>query len=115
MLASEIRWEPYVVQGTRHPGVWISGLAESRGRELTAKLETGGYTNPHTHSGTETITVLGGLGDITIDGVSTSLKAGDRITVAAGSLHSLKNAADEDLLVHAAFEPSFFEQETYLL
>ncbi len=111
---SAFDWQPYAVHGRRHPGVWIAGLERSGGRELTAKLEPNGFTNTHTHSGKEIITVLRGCGEITIDGTVRTLKAGDVIIVPSLLPHTLKNAADEDLFVHAAFEPSFFVQETVL-
>lgn len=111
---SAFDWKPYVVHGTRHPGVWISGLEESGGRELTARIEPGGFTNAHTHGGTETITILRGKACITVDGVTHDLKQGTTFVVRKEAIHSLKNAGDEDLFVRAAFEPSFFEQETLL-
>ncbi len=114
MNLSTYEWSPYVVHGVRHPGVWIAELEESKGMSLTARMDEGGFTNMHTHSGTETITILEGEAEVILDHVSHLMKKGDRMTIDPGVSHSLRNKTLGDLLVHAEFSPSFFEQETTL-
>lgn len=112
---SDFTWEPYEVGGLAHPGVLIAGLKESEGQSLTAKIEPGGYTNPHTHTGAETITVLEGKAELTLHGTVRKMREGDSVTIPTGAVHSLRNEGKKALYVYAEFVPSFFVQETTLV
>jgi len=107
-------WNPYAVNGVAHPGVWIAGLEESDGNSLTAKFEPEGSTIPHTHSGTETITILEGKAEFVMHGRTQILKEGDSVTVTENALHSLRNAGKKALYVYAEFNPPFQDQQTVL-
>jgi len=112
---SDFTWEPYEMNGVAHPGVFIAGLQESEGQSLTAKIEPEGYTNQHTHTGTETITVLEGKAELTLHGTVRKMREGDSVAVPAGAVHSLRNEGKKALYVYAEFAPSFHEQETTLV
>ena len=108
-------WEPYIVHGKRHPGVFIRGMQQDDGKVLQARLEVGGYTNPHLHSGEERITILEGEGECIIDGIRTSVTAGSTTRIPPRTIHQLRNSGNTPLLVSARFTPPFLQQETTLL
>ena len=109
------QWEPYVVHGTRHPGVFVQGLEENDGTILHARLEEGGYTNPHTHSGIEEITILEGEGHCILNGMPSPVMKGQTIRIPEGAVHQLLNTGTQPLLVRAAFTPPFHLQTTTLI
>lgn len=111
---SDFEWEPYEINGVPHPGVSIAGLKESDGNSLTAKVEAEGFTNAHTHSGTETITVLEGKAELIVHGRQQILKEGDSVTIHENALHSLRNAGKKALYVFAEFNPPYQDQKTEL-
>jgi quercetin dioxygenase-like cupin family protein len=109
---SNNEWQPYIVDGTTHPGVLIH-WEDDEHSQLTAKLERGGRTIPHTHSGIEKLRVIHGRGVLIISGKVHKIKPGDIIQIPAGRIHCLRSLFGE-MLVHATFHPPFLEQETII-
>lgn len=71
----------------------------SRGaREVSVirqRQQPGGFNPSHTHDREEVLVLLTGTLDVTMDGATQVLRAGDSIVVPAHTAHQLRNAGDE--------------------
>jgi quercetin dioxygenase-like cupin family protein len=103
-----IPWQAYVP----HVKVYIKKLFESEHvTEIYAKIEPGGGTIPHFHSGTETLLVLKGEGEIMIGGKVLPLKTECLIQVPGGTCHRVKNTGSDLLHIFSIFTPGFKKQK----
>ncbi len=108
-------WQPYIVKGAEHPGVKIRWKNDEHS-ELEAMLEPNGHTNPHTHSGVESICILEGEGELTLADVQQVLQEGQEAEIPANTIHTLRNtSASKILRVIATFSPAFPLQNTELI
>ncbi len=109
---SSNEWQPYTVDNITHPGVLVHWDNDEHS-QLTAKLEGGGQTIPHTHSGTEVVEVIHGRGVLIISGKAHRIERGDIIQIPAGRIHCLR-AFFGGMMVRAVFHPPFPEQKTLI-
>jgi len=64
---------------------------------------------PHVHEKhTETVYVLSGSGDFTLDGVTTRIKGGDLIVIPENAVHSVIVTSREPLTALSVQSPEFF-------
>jgi quercetin dioxygenase-like cupin family protein len=59
------------------------------------RQQPGGFNPPHTHDREEVLVLLAGMLDVTANGETQTLRAGDAVTVPANTAHQLRNAGDE--------------------
>jgi quercetin dioxygenase-like cupin family protein len=64
---------------------------------------------PHRHTVEEVITVIDGHADITLNGESATLTAGQSVVVPAGSLHSFRNSGEGSLHIQFTLAAGVFE------
>jgi mannose-6-phosphate isomerase-like protein (cupin superfamily) len=80
-----------------------------------ARLPPGGQTTPHHHELTEEIYyVLGGHGQIEIDGESRAVRPGDAIAIPPGARHSITNTGNEMLKFLCCCAPGYEHEDTIL-
>jgi methionyl-tRNA synthetase len=60
-------------------------------------IEPKGSTTPHSHHELETFYIVEGEGEMTIDGDTSIVKAGDTIYIPAFTTHQLRNLQDKEL------------------
>ena len=116
MNVSEETWFPYVINGQAHPGVTVdAGMQLNDGARFIAKIEQGGHTIPHTHSGMETIEILEGTATIEVAGIEITLQKGAVFAVLPHTVHCVRNATSHLLLLRAVFDPPFHQQQTNVI
>lgn len=62
---------------------------------IRQRQQPGGFNPSHTHDREEAMVVLEGSLDVTSDGETHTLHAGDTIVIRANTAHQLRNAGDE--------------------
>lgn len=65
----------------------------------------GGYIPLHEHITVETYTILKGVGEMTVDGKTAEVKAGDCVYIDKNKEHGLKNTGDEELHMMFVYAP----------
>lgn len=110
--SADQEWQPYEIAGTRHPGVFVKGMQTMRGELLIARIDPGGGTLPHMHSGEERITIIRGNGLLTRSGKVVAVSAGQIEIIPPDTIHALQNPTEEALEVTAAFSPGLQDQKT---
>ncbi len=60
----------------------------------------------HDHLNIESYTIIKGCGEMTVDGETQPVKAGDFVFIPSGSKHSLKNTGDEDMHMMFVYSPN---------
>jgi quercetin dioxygenase-like cupin family protein len=105
---SELPWEEYIP----HKKVYIKKLLENEQvTEIYARIDPGGETIPHFHSGTEAFFILRGVGEmITNKQKVTPLKSEDSIQVPGGTYHQVRNLGNEPMYIFSVFIPGFSTQ-----
>ncbi len=63
---------------------------------IRQRQQPGGGNPAHTHDREEVMIVIRGSVEITIDGVPTTLRAGDSIIIPAWTLHQLSNSGESE-------------------
>jgi quercetin dioxygenase-like cupin family protein len=65
----------------------------------------GGSVPQHDHITVETYTIIKGEGEMTVDGETQPVKAGDCVYIASGKSHGLKNTGNEDMHMMFVYAP----------
>jgi len=68
-----------------------------------ARVPPGAALNPHRHAQAEVYLVLGGAGELRVDGVARTVAAGDAVFIPAGAVHSIACAGAAELTFAYAF------------
>lgn len=98
-------WRPGV--STRMRVSALTGSANLTIFEQWAKPGLG--APPHRHAVEEVITVLDGQAEISLNGESSVLKAGQSVVIPAGGLHGFRNSGDKVLHIQFTLAAPTFE------
>lgn len=81
-----------------------------------ATIPPGSATAPHFHAHTEEFYyILTGAGEMTIDGETRPVGAGDAILIPAGATHTLRNDGPLDLVILCCCAPPYSHDDTTLV
>jgi mannose-6-phosphate isomerase-like protein (cupin superfamily) len=92
-----------------------TSLGGAREQSLAeASLPAGGSTQRHYHARTEEIyVVLGGSGEMEVDGDRRSVVAGDAILIPPGAWHEIRAGADAELRFLCCCAPPYSDEDTF--
>lgn len=106
--------EPFTTKdGSTITSLLDSANAPVKNQSLAeAKVPTGGATQRHYHKESEEFYyILGGRGEMEIDGEVQTVVEGDAVLIPAGAWHTIK--ADEELLFLCCCAPPYRHEDTY--
>ena len=93
---------------------WISprnSRAETHSLALIT-IPPGVRVDPHRHLACEEVYyVIGGEGEMYLDGEVTTLGPGDAVTILTGEVHSIKNVSTEPLTMHVVCVPAWSPED----
>jgi quercetin dioxygenase-like cupin family protein len=80
--------------GNASAAVATASLGASEVSVIRQRQQPGGFNPSHTHDREEVLVLLGGALDVTANGETSTLAAGDAVVIPAGTPHQLRNAGD---------------------
>lgn len=109
---------PYVTKdGSRIRELMHPGVHGNRAQSLAeATVPAGQQTLAHKHMQTEELYYIrSGTGLMYIDDEQRTLEAGDTVAIPPGTVHSIRNTGDTDLVILCACAPPYSHDDTVII